>query len=62
MSEPTQAQRDLAADICFTVMEHSTERDRDAVARMIAEAWREEAAVLSFPNEDPYLESVMRSR
>jgi len=62
VSEPTQTQKDLAADICFTVMELPTERDRDVVARMIAEAWREEAAVLSFPNEDPYLESVMRTK
>ena len=38
MNEPTQAQRDLASDICFTVSEHSTERDRDVVARMIANA------------------------
>ena len=38
MNEPTQAQRDLAADIVWTVAEHSTERDRDTVARMIANA------------------------
>ena len=37
MNEPTQAQRDLASDIVRTVAEHSTERDRDVVARMIAE-------------------------
>ena len=35
--DPTQAQRDLASDICFTVAEHPTERDRDVMARMIAE-------------------------
>ena len=49
-SAAIQAHKDLASDICFTVTEFSTERDRDVVARMIAEAWSEQVAVLSFPN------------
>ena len=43
MTEPTKEQKDLAADIVWTVAEHSTERDRDVVARMIAEYIRANA-------------------
>jgi hypothetical protein len=41
-SEPTEAQKALASDICFTVTPLNLQEDRDVVARMIAEYDRKE--------------------
>jgi hypothetical protein len=39
---PTEAQKALASDICFTLTPFNLQEDRDVVARMIAEYLRRE--------------------